>query len=556
MSEKTNEDSKLRNIAKMCADKVRGFDVVIVCTSDPSSERFWQKRLEDGEGVVPIETKICVVHEDWEGGAGNALGTLYAFQKADAKFKKDKSNAKGRGLVEAMTAGDISVALYHTAGKGTRLAPLPGSESNNKPGVKLPSMIKIGTKSECATILESVIRQTGLYAGVRKGRLSVFWGDQIFVPTVDATAAPTHHADILAMLGKFPSAKEWEERGLEKYGLITVNDKGDASQVEKVSHQTASKLLADMGTLVAAGTSLGSFSVSSRMLKELLNEFNSELKAKKGKLDTDPHWWMPFTLPEDGYVRLMERKGTSAADARAHWSRMRTFAKSRFKDTTHLLGAVNVGSQPYWWDYGQLKYYVANNLKLTESNEEASAMRRYFRIPSANTDGNFVDNESKLAKSPAVRVSDRSVVLGSTIYKGRVKRSVIVNCEIGEIDVEDCVLVNVTAPKVVLRGGVVYNVSEDDANALVLDDGVVAVDVATPDKSPSLSSHRSLRVFSHTGVCGGKAWKQKTCGNAVSFEHIYLENKSSSDLAGAHKFSKLKRQKSSELLRRTYSKEE
>ena len=26
------------------------------------------------------------------------------------------------------------MAIYHTAGKGTRLAPLPGAENNNKPG--------------------------------------------------------------------------------------------------------------------------------------------------------------------------------------------------------------------------------------------------------------------------------------------------------------------------------------------------------------------------------------------------------------------------------------
>ena len=29
----------------------------------------------------------------------------------------------------------MSVAIYHTAGKGTRLAPLPGAENNNKPGL-------------------------------------------------------------------------------------------------------------------------------------------------------------------------------------------------------------------------------------------------------------------------------------------------------------------------------------------------------------------------------------------------------------------------------------
>ena len=69
-------------------------------------------------------------------GAGNGLGTLYAFQKACAK--------NGDDLVAAMEAG-ASVAIYHTAGKGTRMAPLPGAENNNKPGVKLSALVKVGS---------------------------------------------------------------------------------------------------------------------------------------------------------------------------------------------------------------------------------------------------------------------------------------------------------------------------------------------------------------------------------------------------------------------------
>eukprot|EP00939_MAST-03C_sp_MAST-3C-sp1_P004857 g4857.t1 len=482
---KRDGDVRMRNLETMCSDKVVGFDVVIVCTSNKSSEDFWQKRLEDGNGVVPGTTKICVVHEDWNGGAGNGLGTLYAFQKADRKFQGRADNPKGQSLLDAMRKGEVSVSLYHTAGKGTRLAPLPGSESNNKPGVKLPGTISVGGKRKCVTILESVIRQTGLYASSRKGRLSVFWGDQIFVPTLTASDKPTHHADILAMLGEFPSAKEWQERGLEKYGLITVNDKGDASQVEKVSHQTASKLLAGMGKLVSAGTSLGSFSVSSRMLDALLDEFSTELAAKKGKLDTDPHWWMPFTLPQEGYIKLMERKGTSESDARAHWTRMRKFAAAKFADTPHLLGAVDVGSEPYWWDYGQLKYYVSNNLKLTQSSEESKAMRRFFRVPEPK-DGMSVDATSIL--EDGVTMSDGSVSLGSTIFTGRAKGCVLVNCHIGELDAENCVLVNVSASKVQLKNGVIYNVSETDATKLCspkIEDGSVIVDVCVPALSKS-----------------------------------------------------------------------
>ena len=79
--------------------------------------------------------------------------------------------------------GGWAVAIFHTAGKGTRLAPLPGSENNNKPGVKLVSTMTIGREKTELTILEAVIRQTNSYAPYRKGRCSVFWGDQIFVPS-------------------------------------------------------------------------------------------------------------------------------------------------------------------------------------------------------------------------------------------------------------------------------------------------------------------------------------------------------------------------------------
>ena len=49
-----------------------------------------------------------------------------------------------------LQAGAISIGMYHTAGKGTRLAPLPGAENNNKPGVKLPALLKVvGSQAAC-----------------------------------------------------------------------------------------------------------------------------------------------------------------------------------------------------------------------------------------------------------------------------------------------------------------------------------------------------------------------------------------------------------------------
>ncbi len=59
-----------------------GFDVVIVCTSSENQARYWQSRLHSTRGKLLLSScTVFVVYEDWEGGAGNALGSLYAFEK-------------------------------------------------------------------------------------------------------------------------------------------------------------------------------------------------------------------------------------------------------------------------------------------------------------------------------------------------------------------------------------------------------------------------------------------------------------------------------------------
>ena len=114
------------------------YDVTIVCTTDDHQADYWMAQLAQGVCQPKTGTNgspypmVLAVSEDWGGsGAGNGLGTLYAYQKAVAlaqsKYQVD--------LDKALAAKEISIALYHTAGKGTRMAPLPASENNNKPGV-------------------------------------------------------------------------------------------------------------------------------------------------------------------------------------------------------------------------------------------------------------------------------------------------------------------------------------------------------------------------------------------------------------------------------------
>jgi len=500
-----------------------GYDIVIVCTGNQSLEDYWQDRLEQGKGqVCPAGCHVVAVHEDWDGGAGNGLGTLYAYEKAVAKAKTFETPID----IDELMRNGSSVVLFHTAGKGTRLAPLPGSECNNKPGVKLPSTLKFGEQpTVLLTILEAVVIQTSLYAQRSKGRLSVYWGDQVFVPVESCTEAPTHHADILAQLGDFPTKEAWEANGFDSYGLIAVNADGDAAQVEKVSFDTAMEVLSTFGP-TKAGPSLGSFSLSAALLTAFREEFRAELEAKVGKLDTDPHWWMPLTQPKDSYIGLMEKKGVSNEDSAAHFDRMAVF-QAKFNEAspgphgTKMFGAVGIGpssgaDKPYWWDYGQLKYYQQCNMKITEDSIEAQAYRNFLQVDSR------VGPECTLGETT---VCDASVVLATKAKSGSVTNSLVAKCNIGALEVTNSVLVNVTARSVKGNGLVLYNVVDNSEEGLTFADGEVRSDVFLPGEKVS--------VVSHLDIDSGKAWKDKVGQNTHSFEDVHTANQSACVITAA-----------------------
>jgi len=44
----------------------------------------------------------------------------------------------------------------------------------------------------------------------------VFWGDQIFIPTVPVEYTVSHHVDILCSLGAMVTEEVWKEKGMDK----------------------------------------------------------------------------------------------------------------------------------------------------------------------------------------------------------------------------------------------------------------------------------------------------------------------------------------------------
>jgi len=432
------------------------------------------------------------------------LGTLYAWKKACDKLKQ----TTGRDLADELQKG-ASVALFHTAGKGTRMAPLPGGENNNKPGVKLPV-------PGPASILESVIRQTGAYAESRKSRLSVFWGDQIFVPSVSAAYVPAHHADIICGLGPMPSAEEWVKRGLESYGLIAARKDGSvAAMLEKVNHATATASLEGLEGVDRVGTSLGSFSLSSFFVKALVEHFSKELASKAGKMDTDPHLWMAVTLGKDAYADLMVKKGIfESAEAKVHHERVAALLAS-FDVTAGglkgLFGTVNVGLDLSWWDFGLIKLYQKNCLLITEDLEDAKLARAFFGIKARAR----VDKSSAVGKCV---VDAASVVSTSSFSTGSVSSSSILGVHTGEIKAEGAVLVNCCAKKIVAgKGAVAYNVVDTSDEGLVLGENEVRVGIFSVKEGQSYFEMRSNVAT----IDGGKTFKERVCGNERSFQEVY-----------------------------------
>jgi len=496
-----------------------GFDVVIVCTGNATQTGYWQNRLEMLRGqIISPECIILVVDEDWEDGAGNALGTFYAYQKA----KNLAKSRHGIDIHDKLGRHEISIGMYHTAGKGTRLAPLPGSENNNKPGVKLGACVYANDELVPITILEAVIKQTGVYGPRRKGRLSVFWGDQVFIPSVSIdNYIPGHHIDILCKLGPMLSEEEWELRGMQKYGLIAVNAQRESAQVEKVSHATALRLLSDLGQIIAVGVSLGSFSISYLMLDTLLQVFESELSRKAGKFDADPHLWMPFTLPKHAYVEIMTSKGVLSEVASSHHDRMQTalnnfWARARSENNEQylsfgLFGAVDVGQDSYWWDYGQLKLYYRNNMILTQKCLESDLMRKFYNLPLEKIEEN--------CKSEGKNANDFSTIVASTFGPNScVSNSVLCNVNCEELICDESIIVNSTVRKIRLgKGCIMYNVVNDSENGIVLNDGDVLVGVIGNDG-------RQILIESHINTDGGNQWKSIVKNNPHSFEDIYNMN--------------------------------
>ena len=171
-----------------------------------------------------------------------------------------------------------------------------------------------------------------------------------------------------------------------------------------------------------------------------------------------------------------------------------------------ILACVDVGKETYWWDYGRLGLYLENNELLTQSSASADALRTFLGI-TTRKQANALGSE--------VKADESAVMLKCSIGGGSVgKGSVLVNVSAPHVEVENCILMNVTSLTPIRgKGGLLYNVVHEATDG-ELEANAVRADVFMP-------GGEHLIMASKPSIDGGEM-RLRCLAVAVAASHTIL----------------------------------
>ena len=123
------------------------------------------------------------------------------------------------------------------------------------------------------------------------------------------------------------------------------------------------------------------------------------------------------------------------------------------------------------------------------STEESELMRTFYGIDSSK--------RSKDSETGTTIIDDLSCISSSSVLSGTVKNSLLSNVKCNHIDVDGCVLINVTANSIVAKQGfIVYNIADGTPDGIIITEKVVLAGVFSED-----GTHK--RMESSTDIDGG-----------------------------------------------------
>ncbi len=446
-----------QNIQAMynAVENSEGPDIVIVVSAQESERRYWKQRLESMRGqVIGKDTTVFSVLESYGAGSppGNGLGSLLAYQSARQE-SKEQAGISWKSLMDKVRrekGREATIAIYHTAGFGSRVWPITGSEYGSKSRITMPRYLNKEGSQVPMTLLESTIFQSAIFAKNRPGRVMVFWGDQVFVPTVplqELQSPSDSPVEILALVGQFPY-----EDIINKYGLIALEAQGPgvwtaARLMQKPKTvQEAQEFIAAHSQVSGMGKSLGSFTVDRRFWDSMMRSYRQELSEEnpleqsKNRADTDGDWWIPLTRLEfvlkNAAADVSQFKNAESLKKFLAKERLdqpeftervlSLYLSSRKNSSQPFMKVINAGAKSLWWDFGNVGIeegttegiFRRNILVLLQDTAEGRLARQFWGVPELFT-GTLPGTQVEVQNSI---ITASEVLPGST---GVIKNSVV-----------------------------------------------------------------------------------------------------------------------------------
>jgi hypothetical protein len=186
-----------------------------------------------------------------------------------------------------------------------------------------------------------------------------------------------------------------------------------------------------------------------------------------------------------------------------HWDRINRFKEqflSQSEQGLKLFGDKDIGSDTFWWDYGQVRLYHQNFLKALESSFEGECMRQFY-----NLEKHWV----KTLESDGVTIENS--ILIDTQAKGKITNCILMGSRADDIDVSNSVIVSSVLSQVRADQALMYNCTHL-AN-INLPSGEVVADIFLPPEG-------RVRMETNLGRDGKDDWEIVLPENACSFAQL------------------------------------
>jgi len=553
-----NNDRILSNIAlarENIAKSANAKTVVMVTSTDEDRAR-WQKRLEDtspyifnrdgGTFVLSLREKI--------GGklrTGNFLGTLLAYSRL-----KEVAAASGKDIRDTVSLMGMIL------GRGERISPFTQIEGNSKPAIissapRIPEIKKriLVTEVEEALMYFSPVAKY-LEKGGFRGVLNK-WGDETQIPSIDISEDPDKDSFSYDII-KFVSVVKMTDELAEQKDWVVFD--GDDNIVAQLSRNKKSVLIKELKQYEGRGTkdegqrmsgvspafakatagkrptshvprptshgiSLGPVAVSYDFLDIALEVFDNDIKKEGVSLDFDPYLIAAFAvdgdiekwddlLRSDPAMRFVAGPKGMIPDLFEKAGKIKDVFKEK-KGRDLRMKVIDLGEGIFWADIGQHKAMREKYLALADDGPTGTVTREIERVPHVRDNNGNIIVDSHIG--PSVDIKD-SVVIGSTVNSGKIRKSVIKESVLGEVDMNGAfaVLCYRAGRTILKTGSGIYRSLGKAAETLVLDKGM------RHGTFISHAGHFDMKVSEDTDLRDRKKnYETPVFGNKLSFRDAY-----------------------------------